>query len=277
MTQRWSPGAVLKIVPSSTISPSSSRNAPYRACPTASDKTSLLKTCCAARAASGPRKSHLFSGETSQTATSSRTAAYSLPVSPNPSSHHHPPSSTCVPPWDSVTSWNAVRIASSSLTGDSSWVRACPAAAHPGALLTGRSPPSRPAWPDDLRLGDDRVDRAVERRRRQRLGDDLHGERDRDRGDLGPGLREEPVVDPSAVADPPSVTVERHAGGDHDVDLLGWRERRPRRLHRPERDGGDLVARCERHRDDVLALDAWKDDPLPGGVQAVDHRRRGDL
>src|SRR3954470_24553393 len=199
MTQTWSSCAVLKIVPSSTISPSSSRNAPYRACPTASDKTSLLKTCCAARAASGPRKSHLLSGETSHTATSSRTAAYSLPVSPKPSSHHHPPSSICVPPWDSVTSWNAVRISSSSLTDGSSWMRAWPDAAHPGTRLTGRSTPSGSRRPDDLRLRDDRAAGAAKRRARQCPRDDRARERDRDRGALRPRLRQEPVVEPAAV------------------------------------------------------------------------------
>src|SRR5262245_59408779 len=92
------PPPVLNTVPSSTIRPSASRNAPYLACPTSRPTASLLNTRCAARCASGPPTSHLLSGETSHTATSSRIAACSLVASPIPSSHIHPPSSIWVPP-----------------------------------------------------------------------------------------------------------------------------------------------------------------------------------
>src|ERR687897_3252615 len=138
MTQQW-PAPVLNTVPSSTISPSASRNAPYRAWPTSSPSASLLNTRRAARSASGPRRSHLLSGETSHTATSPRMAAYSFPRLPNPSSHSHPPSATCVPPWASVTSWNAVLIASSSPIAASG----SPGSSHPPTRLTDRSS-SRP-------------------------------------------------------------------------------------------------------------------------------------
>src|SRR4029453_15113619 len=153
MTQQWPP-PVLNTVPSSTISPSASRNAPYRAWPTSRPSASLLNTRWAARRASGPRRSHLFSGETSHTATSSRMAAYSFPRAPNPSSQSHPPSAMwvppsrpppsgmCVPPLASVTSGNAFLIASSSPI-------AClrsPGSSHPPTRLTDRSssPKGRP-------------------------------------------------------------------------------------------------------------------------------------
>jgi len=68
----------------------------------------------AAFSASGPRKSHLFSGETSHTATSSRAASYSSRTLPKLSAHIHPPSATCEPPAATMTSWNAVFSASSS-------------------------------------------------------------------------------------------------------------------------------------------------------------------
>ena len=48
--------------------------------------------------ASGPRNSHLFRGETSQTPRSSRTPWYSAASSPKPSVQYHPPSSMKVAP-----------------------------------------------------------------------------------------------------------------------------------------------------------------------------------
>ncbi len=134
ITQQWSSSAVLNTVASSTTSPSASTNAPYLACPTASPSASLLNARCTALSASGPRNSHLFSGETSHTATSSRIAAYSLARSPKPSSHIHPPSSACEPPCAAVTSWNAVLIASFSLMRASASTEP-----HPRTRLTDRS------------------------------------------------------------------------------------------------------------------------------------------
>ena len=66
-------------------------------------------TRCAASTASGPRKSHLLSGETSHMPTPSRTAAYSDAGSPNETLHNQPPSSMNVAPRASWTAWNAVR------------------------------------------------------------------------------------------------------------------------------------------------------------------------
>ena len=69
-------------------------------------------TRCAASTASGPRKSHLLSGETSHMPTPSRTAAYSASASPNETLQYQPPSSTNVAPRASWTAWNAVVIGS---------------------------------------------------------------------------------------------------------------------------------------------------------------------
>ncbi len=56
------------------------------------------------------------------------------------------------------------------------------------------------ATPDHVVLGDDRVDGAVERSGRD-LVHDLHAERDRDGGGPVRRAREQPVVEPAAVAD----------------------------------------------------------------------------
>ncbi len=68
---------------------------------------SLLFSRCAAFSASGPWKSHLFSGDTSQTPTPFRTASYSLSWSPKVIVQYQPPSSMKVAPMASCASKNA--------------------------------------------------------------------------------------------------------------------------------------------------------------------------
>ncbi len=69
-------------------------------------------TRCAASSASGPRKSHLLSGETSQTPTPSRTAWYSGAGSPKPVTHNQPASSMNPAAVFDMIRWNAVCLLS---------------------------------------------------------------------------------------------------------------------------------------------------------------------
>ncbi len=90
-------------------------------------------TRCAASTASGPRKSHLLSGDTSHMPTPSRTAAYSAAASPNDSLQSQPPSSMNVAPRASWTAWNAVVIGSLMVQASSSAAEAPPSRA-PGVI-----------------------------------------------------------------------------------------------------------------------------------------------
>src|SRR6185503_2705778 len=87
-----------------------------------------------------PRKSHLFSGDTSHMPTPSRTAAYSASASPKDSLQSQPPSSMNVAPRASWTAWNAVVIGSLMVQASSS------AARHPRAALPALYPEFEPLF-----------------------------------------------------------------------------------------------------------------------------------
>ena len=237
-------------------------------------------TRCAASSASLPRKSHLLSGETSQTPTPSRTARYSASGSPNPVTHHHPASSMNPAAVFDMIAWNAVRCSRCSRSRSRSLM------APLITRLNGCSSPRRGSSRPRSRS----LHREIEAAGGQSLLQDLQTERDADRERRQ--AAEEAIVVPPAVADPTPASVERHAGtattsidagssgvpsagsrAPNEVVLVGRRgRRRPRRGARPR-----SSAARPRRRDRGVAGSRSRSGPRTRRGEQHDGLARPDL
>src|SRR6266545_3800661 len=133
---------------------------------------------------------------------------------------------------------------------------------------------------DRVRLGDDRVDGQIVRRKRNardelRIVGARHTRRTRSQ------QRQQPVVIAAAVAEPSAVPVERHTGDEHPVDALGCNRRRiGARLGNAAIAGHDvgngIGQRMQRQHTRRL-IDARQDDDLACRKRSAHERQRVPL